>query len=86
MSEVYVYKFLRNLSIQTRANIVVNVLWELAQATDPEYSEACGDSGLTNDIPQNDRERFVRLCHKASLEINASGFCDSGEWERWVNY
>lgn len=86
MSEFNVYEVLRSLSIQARASIAIGILWELAQATDPDYSEACGDSSLSNDIPRNDRERFVRLCHKASLEINASGFCDSGKWERWVNY
>lgn len=86
MSEFNVYEVIRNMSLSDKANLTVNFLLDLARATDQDYSDACGDSSLSNDIPRNDRQRFVRLCHKAALEINASGFCDSGEWERWVNY
>ncbi len=73
-------------SIQSLANTAVDLMWALAQATDPDYSNDCGLSSNTNPGPVGDRQQLVRLLHKAALEINASGLCDSGEWECWVGY
>ena len=69
------------------ANQTVDALHVLAREADPEYSEECADTGLTNYPPETDEERFVWLLHKTALVLNASGLCDPpAEFERYIPY
>jgi hypothetical protein len=67
------------------ANTLVDSLISLARQVDPEYSEACLDSGNTNPAPVSDAERFVRLLHHTALVVNGSGLCDR-DVARFVEY
>jgi hypothetical protein len=61
---------------QALANLLVDRLVELGDMVDPEYSESCLDSSLTNRRPATEAERLVFELHRMALAINASGLCD----------
>jgi hypothetical protein len=86
MSDFNVFDWKRNAALSEVANVAISILYRLAVEADREYAEDCADSGNTNAAPVGEAQKFVRLMQKAILEINASGFCDSGEFERFVGY
>lgn len=69
-----------------RANETVDSLHYLARQIDADYSEACADTSNTNAAPVGERQALVSLLHSVALMLNASGLCDSGEYERFINY
>jgi hypothetical protein len=86
MSDFNVFDWKRNAPLSEVANVAISILYRLAEAADADYTYDCCDSSNTNAGPVGEAQKFVRLMQKAILEVNASGFCDSGEFERFVGY
>lgn len=68
------------------ANSTVGSLALLARRIDPAYAEACMDSGCTNPGPVTDAEKIVSLLMCVGHVLNASGMCDTGHFEQYVDY
>jgi hypothetical protein len=74
------------IDIRAYADKAIGSLHMMAELADAEYFDQCLDSLNTNPEPTTPAQKFVRLMMKTIMEINASGLCDSGEFERFVGY
>jgi hypothetical protein len=86
MSEFDYIDWKNSAPLRQVANVANDIMHRLAEAADAEYARACADSCNTNSDPVGEAQQFVRLLHQVILEINGSGFCDSGTFERFVGY
>jgi hypothetical protein len=86
MEYIGIFEWLRNASTSDVANVTISFLHTLASAADKDYSNDCAEAGMSAYDPKNDAQKFARLLHKVSLDINASGLCDSGEFEQFADY